>query len=94
MTKAYYLYDKETYKYIDTVYTALGQPDNSTEIAPVASLNGIDYWLDNAVFNPQTQSWSGDNASYQTQKQVSMLTQLVMQQGQQIAELTAKLQAK
>lgn len=94
MTKAYYLYDKETYKYIDTVYTALGQPDNSTEIAPVASLNGIDYWLDNAVFNPQTQSWSGDNASYQTQKQVALLTQMVLAQNQKIDTLTKQLQAK
>ena len=91
MTKAYYLYEKETYKYIDTVYTALGQPDNSTEIAPVAKLNGVTYWLDNAIFNPTTNTWSGDNASYQTQKQVALLTQMVATQEQKINELTKKL---
>lgn len=94
MTKAYYLYDKDTHKYIDTVYTALGQPENSTETAPVAKLNGVTYWLDNAVFNPQTQSWSGDNASYQTQKQVALLTQMVLAQNQKIDTLTKQLQAK
>lgn len=91
MTKAYYLYDKETHKYIDTVYTALGQPDNSTEVAPVAKLNATDYWLDNAIYNPTTQTWSGDNASYQTQKQVALLTQMVATQEQKINELTKKL---
>lgn len=91
MTKAYYLYDKDTHKYIDTVYTGLGQPENSTEVAPVAKLNEVTYWLDNAIFNPTTNTWSGDNASYQTQKQVALLTQMVIKQGQQIAALTKNL---
>lgn len=87
MVKAYYLYDKDTHKYIDTVYTGLSQPEGSTTVAPTVELNGITYWLDNAVFNPATNTWTGDNPTYQTQKQVAVLTSTVVQLTQQVAKL-------
>lgn len=89
----WYLYDPKTFKFAGEALCP-NQPDSSTAVPNEAVLNGHHYYLDNAIFDPKTNTWSGDNAEYQVQKQVSMLTQLVMRQGQQIAELTAKLQAK
>lgn len=86
--QTYYLYDKNTNQYEGSINTMLIQPDNSTTVAPVVELNGVQYPLDNAVYQPETKTWTGDNASYQTQKQVALLTQMVMAQGQQIAALT------
>lgn len=86
--QTYYLYDKNTNQYEGSIDTMLIQPDNSTTVAPVVELNGTQYPLDNAVYHPDTKTWTGDNASYQTQKQVALLTQMVMAQGQQIAALT------
>lgn len=86
--QTYYLYDKNTNQYEGSIDTMLIQPDNSTTVAPVVELNGTQYPLDNAVYHPDTKTWTGDNASYQAQKQVALLTQMVMAQGQQIAALT------
>lgn len=85
--QTYYLYDKGTNQYEGSINTMLIQPDNSTTVPPVVELNGVQYPLDNAVYHPDTQTWTGDNANYQTQKQVALLTQMVMAQGQQIAAL-------
>lgn len=93
MLKDYYVYDHTTHKYLGTIHAEI-QPENTTEIPPQATLNGVNYYLDNAVFDPVTKTWSGDNASYQVQKQVALLTQMVVAQGKQINALKEQLQAK
>lgn len=88
--KEYFIYDTEDHSLLGSVF-AEHQPVNATDLRPEKVLNGVAYRLSNAVFDPVKQAWSGDNASYQTQKQVALLTQMVIKQGQQIAALTKSL---
>lgn len=85
--QTYYLYDKDTHQYEGSIDTMLMQPDDSTTVPPVVELNGTQYPLNNAVFNPTTNTWTGDNPTYQTQKQVAVLTSTVVQLTQQVAKL-------
>lgn len=88
--KEYFIYDTEDHSLLGSVF-AEHQPVNATDLRPEKTLNGVAYRLSNAVFDPVKQTWSGDNASYQTQKQVALLTQLVIKQSQQIDTLTKSL---
>lgn len=99
--KTYYLYDPKTYKFSGYA-TSTFPPEDSTEKPLVATLNGVDYPLDEntAVFNPETQTWTGTNASYSTQvtiaaltTQVGNLTALVTGLQSQVASLTAAKEA-
>lgn len=92
--QTYYLYDKDTHQYEGSIDTMLMQPDDSTTVPPVVELNGTQYPLNNAVYHPDTKIWTGDNALYQTQKQLALLTQMVMAQNQKIDTLTKQLVAK
>ena len=89
--QTYYLYDKDTHQYEGSIDTMLMQPDDSTTVPPVVELNGTQYPLNNAVFNPTTNTWTGDNPTYQTQKQVAVLTSTVVQLTQQVAKLAKEL---
>ena len=72
----FYGYDPKTFAYTGMIFS-VNQPADSTPIKPVALLNDVEYPLENATFNPNTNTWSGDNPSYQVQKQVALLTQMV-----------------
>lgn len=93
METIYYVYDPKTFKYAGMA-TFANRPDNATDVKPVAVLNGVEYPLQNAIFDPTTKTWSGDNASYQIQKQLALLTKMVMAQNQQIVALTKQLATK
>ena len=87
----FYGYDPKTFAYTGMIFS-VNQPADSTPVKPVAVLNGVEYPLENATFNPNTNTWSGDNPSYQVQKQVALLTQMVLAQSRKIDALTKQLQ--
>ena len=91
--KNYYVYDPETHAYAGMV-RSLNQPESSTEIRPIKVLNGVEYPLANAKFDPQKNEWIGKNADYQTQVQLAQLTSQVQDLSQQVAILITTMGGK
>ena len=71
--KIYYVYDPKTYAYAGQV-ACDNQPESATLIPPVVKLNGADYQLTNAKFNPSTNAWEGSNDDLDLRKTVAGLT--------------------
>ena len=55
-----FIFDPTTYQYL-TVVDMTDVPSNGTLIPPIAMVNGKEIILDDAVWHPDTNSWTGSN---------------------------------
>lgn len=55
-----YVFDPTTYQYL-TVVDMTDVPSNGTLIPPIAMVNGKEILLDDPVWHPDTNSWTGSN---------------------------------
>lgn len=55
-----YIFDPTTYQYL-TVVNMTDVPSNGTLIPPIVSVNGKEIILEDAVWHPDTNSWTGSN---------------------------------
>ena len=55
-----YVFDPTTYQYL-TVVDMTDIPSNGTLIPPIVEINGKEIILEDAVWNPDTNQWSGSN---------------------------------
>lgn len=90
--KVYYVYDPKTYAYAGQV-ACDNQPESATPVPPIVKLNGVDYQLTNAKFNPSTNTWEGANDDLDLRKTVAGLTAQIANLNDTVTTLTQLVSA-
>ena len=67
-----FIFDPTTYQYL-TVVDMTDVPSNGTLIPPIAMVNGKEIILDDAVWHPDTNSWTGSNQELVAAKSGNLL---------------------